>query len=52
MLEAAGTADADERMLRVRTLIADETRVSMLVGVAVGLELGHLLQDTTLSEGD
>ena len=42
---AAGTADPDERMTRVRTLIAEETRVSMLVGVAVGLELGHLLID-------
>ena len=47
VLEAAGAADPDERMLRVRTLIADETRVSMLVGVAVGLELGHLLLDAT-----
>lgn len=47
VLEAAGAADPDERMIRVRTLIADETRVSMLVGVAVGLELGHLLFDST-----
>ena len=47
VLEAAGAADPDERMRRVRTLIADETRVSMLVGVAVGLELGHLLLDAT-----
>jgi len=45
VLEAAGAADPDERMTRVRTLIAEETRVSMLVGVAVGLELGHLLID-------
>ncbi len=47
VLEAAGAADPDERMIRVRTLIADETRVSMLVGVAVGLELAHLLIDGT-----
>ena len=47
ILEAAGAADPDERMARVRALIADETRVSMLVGVAVGLELGHLLLDAT-----
>ena len=52
VLEAAGTADTDERLARVRTLIADETRVSMLVGVAVGLELGHLLLDATTSRED
>ena len=52
VLEAAGAADPDERMARVRTLIADETRVSMLVGVAVGLELGHLLQDATTAQED
>ncbi len=43
VLEAAGTADPDERMRRVHTLIAEETRVSMLVGVAVGLELAREL---------
>jgi hypothetical protein len=52
VLEAAGAADPDERMARVRTLIADETRVSMLVGVAVGLELGHLLLDATTAQED
>ncbi len=56
VLQAAGAADPDERMARVRTLIAEETRVSMLVGVAVGLELGHLLLDATTAtateEGD
>ena len=36
---AAGVADPDERIAAVRTLIAEETRVSMLIGVAVGLEL-------------
>lgn len=43
VLRAAGTADPDERYGAVRTLIAEETRVSMLIGVAVGLELSHLL---------
>jgi hypothetical protein len=52
VLEAAGAADPDERMNRVRALIADETRVSMLVGVAVGLELGHLLFDSTTTPED
>ena len=50
VLEAAGKADPDERLRHVRTLIAEETRVSMLVGVAVGLELGHLLLDATTAE--
>lgn len=52
VLNAAGAADPDERLARVRALIADETRVSMLVGVAVGLELGHLLLDTTTAQED
>lgn len=43
VLRAAGTADPDDRISAVRTLIAEETRVSMLVGVAVGLELGRTL---------
>lgn len=47
VLRAAGVADAEDRVTAVRTLIAEETRVSMLVGVAVGLELGHLLMDRT-----
>src|ERR671923_1110668 len=36
VLKAAGQADPDERLRAVRTLVAEETRVSMLVGVAVG----------------
>lgn len=43
VLKAAGMADPDARLAAVRTLIAEETRVSMLVGVAVGLELGRTL---------
>ena len=30
-------------MQAVRTLLAEETRVSMLIGVAVGYELAHEL---------
>jgi hypothetical protein len=47
---AAGEADPDERERAVRTLIAEETRLSMLVGVAVGLELGHVLMESTEEE--
>ena len=41
--QAALADDPDERLAAVRTLIADETRLGMLVGVAVGLELAHEL---------
>jgi hypothetical protein len=47
VLKAAGRADTDERVEAVRALIAEETRVSMLVGVAVGYELAQ-----TLMKGD
>ena len=50
VLKAAGIADPDERMRAVRTLIAEETGVSMLIGVAVGYELAKLLMDP--NEGD
>lgn len=43
VLEAAGKPDVDERMAAVRTLIAEETNVSMMIGVAVGYELAHEL---------
>ena len=46
VLEAAGKPDVDERMTAVRTLIAEETGVSMLIGVAVGYELAHELMRT------
>jgi hypothetical protein len=43
VLEAAGKPDIEERLTAVRTLIAEETGVSMLIGVAVGYELAHEL---------
>ena len=39
VLRAAGTADPDERVKEVSNLVAEETRLSMLVGVAVGTNL-------------
>ena len=45
VLEAAGKADIDERLLAVRTLLADEVRVAMMIGTAVGFELAHELMD-------
>lgn len=37
--EAVGDDDPARRMQAVRTLLAEETRLGMLVGVAVGFEL-------------
>ncbi len=45
--QAALSDDAEERLRSLRTLVAEETRLGMLVGVAVGLELAHELMDTT-----
>ena len=41
--EAAAGEDAEERARAVRTLLADETRLGMLVGVAIGFELAREL---------
>jgi hypothetical protein len=41
---AAGADDAQERATRIRTLLAEETRMGMLVGVAVGWELSEELK--------
>ncbi|HEX2412685.1 MAG TPA: hypothetical protein VHJ39_16075 [Solirubrobacteraceae bacterium] len=43
VLRAAGRPDPDERIAAVRTLVAEETRVSMLIGVAIGYELAQIL---------
>ena len=50
VLRAAGVADPDERLSAVRTLVAEETRISMLIGVAVGLELAHRLDNPSAQE--
>jgi hypothetical protein len=41
--EATEQDDPAERMAAVQRLIEEETRVSMLVGAAVGYELAHVL---------
>jgi hypothetical protein len=41
--EAAGQDDPGERIREVQTLLAEETRLGMLVGVAVGFELAREL---------
>jgi hypothetical protein len=45
VLEAAGTAEIEQRLSAVHRLLAEETRVAMLIGVAVGFELAHELID-------
>jgi hypothetical protein len=47
LLSAAGRADPDERVSAMRNLLQEDTRVSMLVGVAVGYELAHTLMNPT-----
>ena len=44
VLKAATAPDPDDRIRAVRTLLADETRMGMLVGVAVGWELALELE--------
>jgi hypothetical protein len=41
--EASATEDAEARLRLLRTLIAEETRLGMMVGVAVGFELAREL---------
>ena len=49
VMEAAGHEDMTERLDAVQRLIVEETRVSMLIGVAVGYELAHVLNE---NQGD
>jgi hypothetical protein len=44
--EAATREDPTDRVRDVRTLVAEETRIGMLVGVAVGFELARELGRT------
>jgi hypothetical protein len=45
--EAIGGDDPQERVRAVRTLLAEETRLGMLVGVAVGFELARELGEAS-----
>ena len=40
----ASIESPDERLTELRTLLAEETRLGMMVGVAVGWELAHELE--------
>jgi hypothetical protein len=43
--EATAPEDPMERAMAVQRLIAEETRVAMLIGVAVGYELSYVLNE-------
>jgi hypothetical protein len=43
--QAIAEPTPDERHVAVRALVDEQTRIGMLVGVAVGFELAHELQD-------
>jgi hypothetical protein len=48
--EVAEREDPDQRLRELRMLLAEETRLGMMVGVAVGFELAHELQDRDLKD--
>jgi hypothetical protein len=52
LLGAAGRADPDERVQAMRHLLEEDTRVSMLIGVAVGYELANTLMHPTTEGND
>jgi hypothetical protein len=49
-LKAATVPDPEERLAAVRGLLAEEARMGMMVGVAVGWALGEELGTTNMSE--
>ena len=48
--EVATREDPDQRLRELRMLLAEETRLGMLVGVAVGFELAHELEEPRKSD--
>ena len=51
-LRAATVPDPEERLTAVRTLLAEEARMGMMVGVAVGWALREEMNDGKDSEGE
>ena len=52
VLKAATTPDSDQRISAVRTLLAEEARMGMMVGVAVGWALHEELSGQDQNEGE
>jgi hypothetical protein len=50
VLEVSQREDPAQRLHELRTLLAEETRLGMMVGVAVGFELAHELQGRKLED--
>ena len=50
VVQAAELPDVEERITALRTLLAEETRVGMFVGVAVGFGLARELSNITTTE--
>jgi hypothetical protein len=50
--QALAAPDAAEQATRVRTLLAEETRMGMLIGVAVGWQLARELETEENDGGD
>lgn len=48
--EVAECEDPGQRLQELRLLLAEETRLGMMVGVAVGFELAHELQGRDLKD--
>ena len=51
VLKAATTPDEDERLTAVRTLLAEEARMGMMVGVAVGWALAERAREQDQRRG-
>jgi hypothetical protein len=51
-LKAATVPDPDERLAAVRALLAEEARMGMMVGVAVGWALHGEMTDSEAAEGE
>lgn len=51
-LKAATAPDPEERIAAVRSLLAEEARMGMMVGVAVGWALNQELNATENAEGE
>ncbi len=51
-LRAATVPDPDERVAAVRALLAEEARMGMMVGVAVGWALREEMTETENQEGE
>jgi hypothetical protein len=45
--QASDAEDPAERLRQIRTLIAEEVRLGLLIGCSVGFQLAHELSDTS-----